>query len=104
MIRQTQEKAGMRLSGVNERTGVSFPNFRHVALAFGITASEILTWEDFDRIIPSAMSMNKSCLIDYRMDPAQLFVPKLDAIYVDGKATSPRFDQMSPLLDLNDFR
>lgn len=95
MIRQTQEKAGMRLSGVNERTGVSFPCFRHVALAFGITASEVRSWEDFERIIPN---MTGPCLVEYFMDPAQLFVPKLDPVWVDGKATSPRFCDMSPLL------
>ena len=97
MIKQTQEKAGMRLSGVNHRTGVSFPNFRHVALAFGITASEVRGWDDFDRIIPSFMQGGLG-LVEYFMDPEQLFVPKLDPVYVDGKATSPRFCDMSPLL------
>ena len=95
MIRQTQEKAQMRLAGVNERTGVSFPNFRHVALSFGIPASEIRTWDDFERIIPN---MKGPCLVEYFMDTKQLFVPKLDPVYVDGKATSPRFCDMSPLL------
>ena len=95
MIRQSQEKAGMRLSGVNECTGVSFPSFRHVALAFGFTASEVRTWDDFERIIPH---MRGPCLVEYFMDPAQLFVPKLDPVWVDGKPTSPRFCDMSPQL------
>lgn len=95
MLRETQSKAGMRLSGVNERTGVSFPNFRHVAGAFGITASEVRTWEDFDRIIPSFMQGGLG-LVDFVMDPEQPLIPKLDPVYVDGKPTSPRFDQMSP--------
>jgi acetolactate synthase-1/2/3 large subunit len=95
MIRQTQQKAGMPLAAVNEQTGVSFPDFRRLALAFGFVASEIRTWDDFERIIPN---MTGPCLIEYFMDPAQLFVPKLDAVYVDGKATSPRFCDMSPLL------
>ena len=95
MIRQSQEKASMRLSGVNERTGVSFPDFRRVALAFGLTASEVRTWDDFERIIPN---MRGPCLVEYFMDPAQLFVPKLDPVWVDGKPTSPRFCDMSPRL------
>jgi acetolactate synthase-1/2/3 large subunit len=95
MIRQTQEKASMPLSGVNENTGVSFPNFRHVALSFGMVASEISNLVDFDRIIPN---MRGPCLVEYFMDPSQLFVPKLDAVWVDGKPTSPRFCDMSPLL------
>jgi acetolactate synthase-1/2/3 large subunit len=93
MIRQTQEKASMRLSGVNENTGVSFPDFRRLALAFGFTASEVSTWDDFERIIPN---MRGPCLVDYIMDPSQLFVPKLDPVWVEGKPTSPRFCDMSP--------
>lgn len=98
MLRQTQEKASMRLSGVNEESGVSFPNFRWVAHSFGMTAGEIRTWDDFERIIPAFLSCDGPCLVDYHMDPRQLFVPKLDPIYVDGKGTSPRFCDMSPLL------
>lgn len=96
MLQQTQEKAGMRLAGVNERTGVSFPDFRHVGMAFGIPAYDVRTWDDFERIIPSSMSADKPCIIDYHMDPKQLFVPKLDPVYVDGKPTSPKFSEMSP--------
>lgn len=95
MLRETQKKAGMRLSGVNERTGVSFPNYRHIALAFGITASEVRTWDDFNRIIPSFMQGGLG-LVDLILDPDQPLIPKLDPIYVDGKPTSPRFCDMSP--------
>lgn len=95
MIRHTQATAGMKLSGVNENTGVSFPDFRRLALAFGFTASEVRTWDDFDRIIPH---MRGPCLVEYFMDPAQKFVPKLDPVFVNGKPTSPRFCDMSPCL------
>lgn len=97
MLKQTQEKAGMMLSGVNEQTGVSFPNFRHVAQAFGISAGEVREWDDFYRIVPSMMATPKPFLIDYIMDPDQQFIPKLDPIYVNGKPTGGPFDRMSPL-------
>ena len=83
----------MRHAGINEATGVSFPDFRRLALAFGFTASEVRTWDDFERIIPN---MRGPCLVEYFMDPAQLFVPKLDPVWVDGKPTSPPFWKMSP--------
>lgn len=99
MLRETQAKGGMRLSGVDGSSGVSFPNFRHLALVFGITASEVRTWEDFERIIPSFMARDDGPeLVDYIMDPRQKLVPKLDPIYVDGKPTGGPFDRMSPLL------
>lgn len=95
MLRETQEGAGMRLCGVNERTGVSFPNFRHVALAFGITASEVRTWEDFNRIMPSFMAGGLG-LVDFVMDPEQPLVPRLGYRTVNGEKVYDRFDQMRP--------
>lgn len=98
MLKHTQDNAGMKYSGVDEGSGVSFPNFRHVALAFGITASEVRTWEDFDRIIPSFMAGDGPGLVDFIMDPKQKFHPKLEPIFKDGKPTSPAFEDMSPIL------
>lgn len=87
----------MKRSGVDEASGVSFPNFRHVALAFGITASEVRTWEDFQRIIPSFMSRRDGPeLVDFIMDPRQKFLPKLGYSWVDGKPVYDSFDCMSP--------
>jgi acetolactate synthase-1/2/3 large subunit len=96
MLKHTQDNAGMKHSGVDEESGVSFPNFRHVAIAFGITAGEIRTWEDFHRIISGMLTCEGPCLVDYRMDPRQKYVPKLEPIYENGVARSPGFDEMSP--------
>lgn len=97
MLKHTQDNAGMKHSGVDAGSGVSFPNFRHVALAFGITASEVRTWEDFNRIIPSFMRYTEGPqLVDFIMDPRQKYQPKLEPIFVDGKPQSPSFDRMSP--------
>jgi acetolactate synthase-1/2/3 large subunit len=97
MLRETQRNAGMPLSGVDEATGISFPNFRHLAGSFGITASEIRTWEDFQRIIPCVMNRDDGPdLVDYIVDPAQKLIPKLGYKMVDGKAVYDRFDEMSP--------
>lgn len=99
MLKHTQDNAGMRRSGVDEDTGVSFPNFRHVALAFGITASEVRTWADFERIIPSFMArVDGPELVDFIMDPRQKYEPKLGYAMVDGRQVYDRFDDMSPKL------
>jgi acetolactate synthase I/II/III large subunit len=98
MIKHTQDNAGMKHAGIDEASGVSFPNFRHVALAFGITASEVRTWADFERIIPSFLKCEGPGLVDFIMDPRQKFQPKLEPVFVDGKPTSPSFAEMSPCL------
>jgi acetolactate synthase-1/2/3 large subunit len=96
MIRRTQKVAGLKESGVAPDSGVSFPNYRHVALAFGITAGEIRTWEDYQRLIPAMLNSGGACLLEYYMNPRQTLVPKLEYEMVDGKQVYVTFDQMSP--------
>ena len=97
MLRETQRKGGMRYAGVDADTGVSFPNFRHVAQGFGITACEVRDWDDFHRIVPSVMAIDeKPILVDYIMDPRQPLVPKLGYSIVDGNQVYDRFDDLYP--------
>ena len=98
MIRHTQTASRMEESGVSRETGVSFPSYRHVALAFGLTAGEIRTWEDYQRIIPALLSCEGPVLVEYHMDPQQPLVPKLGYDFVDGKQVYSAFDDMSPHL------
>ena len=98
MIKETQKKAGLPHLAVNKDTGVSIPNLRMIAHSFGFAACDVRTWAEFDRAIPALFASNGPAVVVYHMDPEQPMVPKLDPIYVDGKPTSPRFCDMSPLL------
>lgn len=98
MIRKTQDKAGLSRFGVDKVTGVSLPDFRSLAHSFGFAACDVRTWDEYNRAIPSLFLHDGPAIVVYHMDPEQQMVPKLDAIYVDGKPTSPRFCDMSPLL------
>jgi acetolactate synthase I/II/III large subunit len=95
MIRHTQRVAGMKESGVAPDSGVSFPNFRHVALAFGMHAGEVRSWEDYERVI-GLLNSDGPCLIEYHMNTRQTLLPKLEYEMVDGKQVYVSFDQMSP--------
>jgi len=98
MIKHTQTAAGSALSSVNAATGVSCPSFRQLAQAFNMPAADVRTWDDFDRALPQLFNARGPALVEYHMAPEQPLVPKLNPVYVDGKATSPKFDQMSPIL------
>lgn len=98
MIKHTQDTAGAAYSSVDTATGVSCPDFVEVARSFGIPACDVHSWEDFNREIEWFTRAKAPVLMEYHMAPNQPLVPKLNPIFVDGKATSPRFDQMSPLL------
>lgn len=98
MIKHTQKVAGAPYSAVNAATGVSCPSFVSVAQAFGMPACDVRTWDHFNRAIPQLFYARGPALVEFHMHPEQPLVPKLNPIFIDGKPTSPRFDQMSPLL------
>ena len=98
MIKHTQKLSGDPLYGVDKASGVSCPDFCEVARSFGIAACNVRTWTDFDREIQWFMHAKEPVLMQYQMHPEQPLVPKLNPVFVDGKPTSPRFCDMSPLL------
>ncbi len=98
MIKKTQDLAGMARHSVSAENGVSIPNLRAVAHSFGLAACDVRTWPDVNRALDALFMCKTPAMVIFHMDPEQGYYPKLDPVYVDGKATSPRFDQMSPLL------
>ncbi len=100
MIKHTQNALfNGRRAGVDEKSGVSCPNFSAVAFAFGIKSFQIRTWEDFERIIPQVQSFEGPVICEVFMHPHQLFVPKLSlSIQKDGTLISPPLEDLSPLL------
>jgi acetolactate synthase-1/2/3 large subunit len=99
MLKHTQRGAGMAYAGVDAASGMSLPDFRRIALAFGITAGEVRTWDDYRRIVPGMLSCEGPCLIEYIMHPEQPCVPKLSYKVKDGKPIYDTFDQMSPSIE-----
>ena len=97
MIQNTQRVGNMVPSGVSPETGVSFPDYRKLAQSMGMSAADLKTWRDFDRLLPYCFAANEPVLIQYWMEPGKPMYPKLDPVFVDGKPTSPPFDQLSPL-------
>ncbi len=93
MIKRSQEMAGMAHIGVGASTGVSFPDFGRIARAFGI--ERVL---ELPQLFRGGMRGAKPALMQVDLHPDQQFVPKLNPIFVDGKPTSPRFCDMSPIL------
>lgn len=97
MIRRSQQVLGYKESGIGAETGVSMPSFRMLAHSLGFAACEVRTWTDFEKAIPALFSSPGPALIEVFTDPQQPFL-KLNPIMVDGKATSPAFNQLSPVL------
>lgn len=100
MIKHTQTNLyqGRRV-GVDDRSGVSCPDFSKLAAVFGFSAYQVHTWEDFDRVIPMVQAHDGPVVCEVFMDPEQLFLPKLSlAAQADGTIVSPPLEDLSPLL------
>ncbi len=97
MIRRSQQVLGYKESGVGAATGMSMPSFRMLAHSLGFSACEVRTWADYEKEIPALFSCPGPALVEVFTDPEQPFL-KLNPIMVDGKVTSPAFDQLSPIL------
>jgi len=98
MIKKTQDTARMGRGSVDSATGVSTPDFYALAQAFEIPVAEVETWPQFNSAIPWLFKHSEPAMVIYHLDPEQGYYPKLDPVYVDGKPTSPRFCDLSPIL------
>lgn len=101
MIKHTQNSlfAG-RPAGVDQKSGVSCPNFSALATAFNLPSFQIRTWEDFDKVIPEVQKHDGPLICEVFMHPKQLFVPKLSlAIQEDGSLISPPLEDLFPFID-----
>jgi acetolactate synthase-1/2/3 large subunit len=106
MIKHTQNNlfSGRQVS-VDRKSGVSCPDFSALAVAFGIPAFQIRTWEDFETVIPQVQAASGPVICEVFMDPQQMFLPKLSlASRSDGTLVSPPLEDLSPLLPRESLR
>lgn len=84
--------------GEGPRSGVSFPDFAKVGLAFGLPSSR-LERLDFEAELDAFLAAPGPGLTEVVLDPEQLFEPKLAARQLpDGKIVSPSLEDMWPFL------
>jgi acetolactate synthase I/II/III large subunit len=84
--------------GEGPRSGVSFPDFVKVALAYGLPAIRIEN-ADFSAELDKFLAQPGPALCEVMLDPAQGFEPKLGAKQLpDGRIVSPSFEDLSPFL------
>ncbi len=101
MIKHTQKNFFKgRYTSVNKKTGISFPNFKILAKAFGFDYFKIKDWSDYKRFMKNNFRKRKSFLCEVFMDPEQNFHPKLST-FIDDKnnIVSPPLEDLSPFID-----
>ena len=101
MIKHTQKSLFKgRYVGVDNKSGISCPDYFKIASAFNIKYFAIKTWKDFFNVIPVINKEKCPIICDVFMDPEQSFYPKLSlTLAADNKIVSPPLEDLSPLLD-----
>jgi acetolactate synthase-1/2/3 large subunit len=92
-----------RHTSVDRKSGVSCPDYSAVARAFGISAFQIRTWDDYDEVMPRMQALPGPAICEVFLDPEQPFAPKLAAVLQDGKLVSPPLEDLSPQLPRKEF-
>ena len=84
-----------RYTGVNAATGVSLPEFRKIAYAFGIEY-----FNSKEGNLESFLNYDGSAIFECYMNPEQELVPKVKGIAVVDGILAPPLEEMSPLLNI----
>ena len=89
--------------GTGPENGVSLPDFISLAAAMGYTCVQISSHEELDKQLPQCLNNNGPIFCEIRLDPEQLFEPKLASRAMpDGTMVSPALDDMAPFLDADE--
>jgi acetolactate synthase-1/2/3 large subunit len=101
MIKISQENLfDSRISGSDGDSGISFPDFKDLAMAFGFQYTKINSTKAL--IESTELLSNKfPQLFDIFMDPTQKYFPRLATNKLpDGSFVSPPIEDLSPLLEI----
>lgn len=104
-IRQTQTNLFKPpFIGIDQESGIGFPDFGKLAEAFGLQYFCIESEEDCDEVLDRAINCAGACICEALLDPKQNFAPKSSSkVLPDGKIVSPSLDDMAPFLDREEF-
>lgn len=95
-----------RLTGVDETSGLNFPDFRKVADTFGVDYVRVDNHRDgLAAKIRAALAGTGPVLCDLQMSPTQPLWPKVySEKLADGTMSSRPLEDMFPFLDREEFR
>ncbi len=104
-IRQTQQNFfGPRLVGCDPQSGVSFPDMRKIAAAFGLPYFCLQQHHELSERIAEVLNSPGPVFCEVIINPLLAFSPKTASIRrPDGNIVSRPLEDMAPFLDRNEF-
>jgi acetolactate synthase-1/2/3 large subunit len=93
-----------RLVGESANSGVGFPDFEKIALAYNIPACRINNNSELERMIDNVLKIDSPILCDVMMDANQSFSPRITSKQLkDGRMVSSPLEDMYPFLGEEEF-
>ncbi|HVO30689.1 MAG TPA: thiamine pyrophosphate-dependent enzyme, partial [bacterium] len=104
-IRGTQDAYfGGRKMGADSSSGVTIPDMRKVASAYGLTVFHAESHDGLEGVIRQALDAPGPVLCDLAVDPKQGHLPRLQSdVRPDGTLVSKPLEDMWPFLDRKEF-
>lgn len=104
-IKSSQSNFFQRFTGSGPDSGVGFPDFAAIAIAYGIPAVRLegahTPWRESLR---AALASAGPMLIHAKVDPGQGFEPRMSSRKLpDGKIVSPELEDLHPFLDRDEL-
>lgn len=105
-IKQTQSNYfNGNVVGCCPESGVSFPNFKKIAQAFGLDYFSVKEHETIDQTIENLLKIQKPIMVEVFLNTKYNFEPKLSSVKLEnGTMLSKPLEDLSPLLSREDFK
>jgi acetolactate synthase-1/2/3 large subunit len=98
-IWQTHENFFGRVIGATPASGVEFPDFCAVAMAYGLKTAHLRSESDLDNLDQLIME-DGPLVLNIEVDPRQEFAPRIKSrVDENGKFVTPELDDMHPFLE-----
>ncbi len=105
-IRQTQQNFfADNIVGCGTDSGLSFPDFGRLALAFGLPFQRCHRHAELDATIAETLASPGAAVCEIMLDLAQVFAPKLTSRKLeDGRMVSSPLEDMAPFLSREELQ
>jgi acetolactate synthase-1/2/3 large subunit len=91
--------------GAGPKSGVNFPDFGKVAMAFGLPFVRCTSHDAITDTIEQIMAIDGPAVCEVMLDEHQVFAPKLSSKQLpDGRIVSPPLEDLSPFLSREEFK
>jgi len=103
MIKNSQEILfDRRVAGSTRDSGISFPNFKNIAITFDLVHVLVRNRKELEAIYSEINDQETPMLIEILMDPNQRYLPRLGTSRTrSGDLISPPIEDLDPLIDIH---